>query len=165
MYKIIKYLKGFFTPQIAVLVSVALITGIVGWVIYNHYGKSPAAIVLERQQYIDKVVSGVNFQNYSSLSTTLYKKGYITASLYGTTTSLSNSYTNGTVSSNPAYDQYICVDQVPSSFTYGAATLGSSENTAILPVNVFVPNDISPTRYSASWVNVDGTWKLNSANC
>lgn len=165
MNKLFRNAQGFAIPETIVIIAAVIFIVITGWIVYGHYDKTDATIILQRQQSIDKYISDITEQNYGSFGTTLYKRGYLTTSLYNTTQSLINNYAEGTFSSNPAYDKIICVDQVPGSYTYGTVTLSSSGDTATVPVNVFTPGSINPTPYKAYWVKNNGTWQLNNAEC
>lgn len=165
MSKLYKSPRGFAVLEIMVVIAAVVLIAIVGSVVLSHYNKSDATLILQRQQAIDKHIHDLTIQNYGSLGTSLNKRGYLTPSLYLATQSLISSYTGGDFSSNPAYSKLICVGQIPSSFTYGAVTVGSSGDTATIPVNVFVPGSTTATPYTADWVKTNGTWQLNNAAC
>jgi hypothetical protein len=157
--------SGFTLFEIILIIAAAVFVSIVGYIAFNHTNETAAEIILQRQQYIDKNISNLNIQNYTSLGASLYKHGYLTTSLYNTTQSLINSFTNGNFNSNSAYGNMVCVDQVPSSYTYGLVNVSNNGNTATIPINVFVPNSISHTPYTGYWVNTNGTWQLNNVIC
>lgn len=127
------------------------------------YEYSPSHIILSRQTTIDQSISNLNQSNYQSLAKNLYVKGYITNSLYTTTESLINSFSTNTFSSNPAYSDLICVDQIPHNFSYGQVTING--NTASLPVNLYLYDQLNPIKYIAKWTNKNGLWQLNSVSC
>jgi hypothetical protein len=165
MGKLYKNTHGFAVSE-SLLISAAVIFMVAsGWLVYNHYDKSNAALVLQRQQYIDKYISGITLRNYASFGSSLNNRGYLTTSLYSTTQSLINGYTDGSFDSNPAYSKIICVDEIPSYYTYGAVNVSSSGNTATITVKVFTAGSVTPTPYTAYWVNTDGTWQLNNVQC
>ncbi|HUD07339.1 MAG TPA: hypothetical protein VMR34_05640 [Candidatus Saccharimonadales bacterium] len=165
MPKVYKNTHGFSVPEIAIIaVGVGLLI-LVGWVVYNHFDDSDSAVILRKQQYIDKYISGLNVGDYTSFGSSLYNQGYLTFSLYTTTQSLINSYSEGSFGNNTAYSKIICVDLIPKSYTYGTVEINSNGNTATLPIDVFTPTSISPTKYTADWLKNNGTWQLNNAEC
>lgn len=147
-----------------IIIAVCIIAGI-GLVVHKQYDKTGAALILQRQQYVDRAIKGINVENYDSFANSLNNKGYLTSSLYTTTQSLIDSYAAGSFSSNPAYNKIICVDDVPSSYEYGAVKINSSGTSATVKVNVFVPDSLSSTPYEAYWVNTNGSWQLNNVSC
>lgn len=157
--------SGFTIIETLVVAAVIVIIIAIGVGLYGHYHNSSASTILHRQEHIDKNISDLSVNNYQSFGTNLYNGGYLTPSLYKTTQSLTSSYSNGTFSSNPAYSAVICVDEIPNSYTYGPVNINSSDNTATVQVNVFIPGSLSPVKYIASWVNSNGSWQLNNAIC
>ena len=155
---------GFTVVEVAITITVFLLIVLIGFA-YSNSHQTNASLILQRQKYIDKYVHNLNLQNYSSFANTLYKNGYLTTSLFKTTQSLTNSYSNDTLGSNPSYSQIICVQQIPSSFTYGPVNVSASGITATLPVKVFTLDDSNPTPYVASWTKINGNWQLNNATC
>jgi hypothetical protein len=160
-----KNTSGFTLFEIVLIIAAVVFIGIVGYIAFSHNDKTPAGIIMQKQQYIDKDISNLTIENYTSFGTSLYKHGYLTTSLYDTTQSLINDFTNGDFNNNPAYNNIICVDQLPSSYTYGLANVSSDGDTATIRVNVFTPGSISHTPYTAYWVNTDGSWQLNNVTC
>ncbi|MGD0284525.1 MAG: hypothetical protein ABSB12_02950 [Candidatus Saccharimonadales bacterium] len=157
--------SGFTVVEIVLIVAAAVLICAVGYIVFSHNDETASQIILQRQQYIDKNISNLSIQNYTSLGTSLYKQGYLTTSLYLTTQSLINDFTNGDFNSNPAYNKMICVDQIPSSYSYGLANISSDGNAATISVNVFVPGSVSHVPYTGYWVNTNGTWQLNDIDC
>lgn len=156
--------SGFIVIEVLLIAIVALVILLVVWLIYDH-NSSPSAVITQRQKYIDKTISGLNEDNYQTFGTTLYHRGYLTTSLYNTTQSLINSYANSSFGSNPAYSKLICVDEVPSSYSYGSVNVGSDGNSATIAVNVYEPGSDSPIPYTADWVKTNGSWQINNASC
>lgn len=149
---------------LVIIASIALII-VFGWVLFGQSNESDSALILSRQQYIDRYISSINFENYTAFGNTLYSRGYLTTTLYNTTESLINNYTAGDFSSSPAYSTLICVSQIPKSYSYGTAKVSADGNSATLPVNVYDQNSTPPVSYTADWVNANGSWKLNNAAC
>jgi hypothetical protein len=165
MSKLHKNKHGFVAPEMTLILVVTILIIVVGWLVYQHYDKTNAAIILQRQQHIDKSISDLSLRNYTSFGTSLYKGGYLTTSLYNTTQSLISSYSDGNFDSNPAYAKIICIDEIPGAYSYGTATVSTNSTTATIPVKVFVPGSTTATPYTAYWVNTNGTWQLNNVTC
>lgn len=160
-----KSARGFIVPEFVLVGVGVVLVAVAGWVVYRHYNQSDAQQILGRQQAIDRAISGLSIRTYNTFGNTLYKKGYLTTSLYNTTQSLINSFASGDFSSDPAYNSLICVDHVPSSFRYGPVSINNEDTAASLPVKVYVPDSPNQTNYTAHWVNNDGTWRMDSAEC
>lgn len=154
--------KGFTLIETIGVLAIAIIIAVVA-IFIGHIGNSPSDVILSRQRYIDKYISHLSVSDYNSLGTTLYHEGYITTTLYQTTQSLISSYSSNSLESNPSYSQIICVDEIPHDFTYGAVNI--SNNKASVPVNLFLFGSFNPIKYTAYWVNNNGTWQLNNTSC
>lgn len=160
-----KDINGFTAVETTLILTAIIFIGVVGWIVYSHYNKSNSSLILNRQEYVDKYISDITQQNYTSFGTSLYQRGYLTSSLYNTTQSLISSFTSGSLSSNPAYSKLICIDSIPSYYTYGRVSIASNGDTASIPVSVFALGSKTPTPYVAYWVKINSVWKLNDAKC
>jgi len=126
---------------------------------------SDSSLVLQRQQYIDNYIAANTSEDWTAAYyAPLYQSGYLSTKLYNVLQAEADEDNNEPNSSaNPAYDELICINELPSSYTYGTITL--SGTTAALPISDYVSGSTIPTHFIASWIKTNGVWQLNYSAC
>jgi hypothetical protein len=165
MFKLNTSKAGFSLPEATLITAAVVVVIVVGWLVYGRYDQSNGAIILQRQQYIDEYISHLSLDNYTDFGSSLYKRGYLTTPLYNITQSLTNSFADGSFTSNPSYATIVCIDYVPKTYAYGEVSVNSTASAATIPVKVFMPGSPTPTSYTAYWVHTNGNWQLNNVDC
>lgn len=130
---------------------------------------SDSTLILQRQQYIDNYISTSPSQSFTAAYyTTLYDQGYISTSLNGIIQAGTSKYTVGSSTNpnaNPAYEEVICVNQLPDSYTYESPTVSAESTSATVEVSDYFSGSTTATPFTANWVKNNGVWQLNSSSC